>query len=125
MSRRIENDEQLSKAIQGMQRLSDEIQDFEETPDPLNYDKHEKNKNVLIVTSNLVQQYSRGKAVQADPSRAEYYNQMGWGYQDFSEPAETPQPAPASNTPTHEKQAPEQQPEPPKTASKVSSWLDD
>ncbi|MEK4273171.1 hypothetical protein [Paenibacillus sp. FSL R7-0026] len=125
MSRRIENDTQLAKAIQGMQRLSEEIEDFEDTPDPLNHDKHEKNRNVLIVTSKLVQEYSRGKEVQADPSRAAYYDQMGWSYQDFTAPAETPKPAPKTNTPTETKQAPEQPTEPQKTASKVSSWLDD
>lgn len=125
MSRRIENDTQLAKAIQGMQRLSEEIDDFEDTPDPLNYDKHEKNRNVLIVTAKLVQEYSRSKEVQADPSRAAYYDQMGWSYQELSEPAETPQAALKTNTPTETKQAPKQMPEQPKAASKVSSWLDD
>ncbi|MGF6356725.1 hypothetical protein ABIE27_004649 [Paenibacillus sp. 4624] len=125
MSRRIENDEQLAKAIQGMQRLSDEIEDFEETPDPLNYEKHEKNKNVLIVTAKLVQQYSRGKVVQEEPSRADYYDQMNWTYQDFSALAEPPQAESDTSAAPRKEEAPKLTTEPPKTASKVSSWLDD
>lgn len=121
MSKLIQNDDQLKKAIEGLQRLTLKI----EEPDPLDDAGLEKDIAILNRTADLVQKYSRGKEVQADPSRAAYYDQMGWSYQDFSAPAETLQTAPKTNTPTETEQAPEQPTEPPKTASKVSSWLDD
>ncbi|UPK45931.1 hypothetical protein [Paenibacillus pabuli] len=121
MSKLIQNDDQLKKAIEGMERLTLKI----EEPDPLDDAGLEKDIAILNRTADLVQKYSRGKVVQADPSRAAYYDQMGWSYQDFSAPVEAPQTAPKTNTTTETKQVPKQPTELPKTASKVSSWLDD
>lgn len=121
MSKLIQNDDQLKKAIEGMERLTIQI----DNPDPLDDYGLERDIAILNRTAELVQRYSRGKEVQANPSRAAYYNEMDWAYQDFSEPADTPQTVPETNTPPKVKETPKQPVEPQKTTSKVSSWLDD
>lgn len=121
MSRLIQNDDQLKRAIEGMERLTVKI----ENPDPLDDDGLKKNIAILNKTADLVQQYSRGKVVQDDPSRAAYYDHMGWAYQDFSAPAEAPRVDLDTSKASKAEEAPKQPIEPPKTASKVSSWLDD
>lgn len=121
MSKRLlRNDNEFKRAIEKMVEFDRIIRD------PLKSEEVKKESTWrLNATAELVQVYSRGKEVQENPSRAAYYDQMGWSYQDFTTPAETVQTAPKTNTPTETKQAPEQPIEPPKTASKVSSWLDD
>ncbi|MEN1985221.1 hypothetical protein [Paenibacillus hubeiensis] len=120
MSRRIENDEQLVKAIQGMQRLTEEI----ENPDPLG-DGVEKQKLILERTAELVQIYSRGREVQTNPTRAAYYDQMGWAYQDFSAPVSEVRVQHKPNTKPQPETVPAKRTEPQRQQTKVSSWLDD
>ncbi|WP_433581551.1 hypothetical protein [Paenibacillus amylolyticus] len=122
MSRIIKDDAEFKRAIQGMEKLTEELEDI----DPLEDEEViQKKKWMLTRTAELVQEYSRGKYAAEYPDLKAKYDSLGWSYQDFSPPAETPQTAAETNTPTEAKQAPKQPIEPQKTASKVSSWLDD
>lgn len=120
--RLIKNDEEYERArvalLDMASRLDDPLKDM--TPD-----ERQKTNRIYDRTADLMKYYSRGRDVERDPNLKHQYNAVGWAFQDFSAPVETPKPEPRTNTPTETKQTPKQQAEPPKTASKVSSWLDD
>lgn len=120
--RLIKNDAEYERArvalLDMASRLDDPLKDMEP-------DERIKTHKIYDRTADLMKYYSRGRDVERNPSLKQQYEAAGWSYQDFSAPADTPQTAPKTNTPTETKQAPEQPIETPKTASKVSSWLDD
>jgi len=126
MSRIIKDDAEFKRAIQGMEKLTEELEDI----DPLEDEEViQKKKWMLTRTAELVQEYSRGKYAAEYPELRQKYDSLGWSYQDFSSPKEQPdtepKPTPKAEVEPEYKKAPEQKPEPPKTSSKVSSWLDD
>ncbi|MER2061466.1 MAG: hypothetical protein ABS894_00895 [Aerococcus urinaeequi] len=83
MSRVLKDDAELGRAIEAMQKFCSEIDEL--VANPLSEPEEVKTLTWrLNATAELVQKYSRGRIVQSDPSRASYYEVMGWDYQVFT-----------------------------------------
>ncbi|CAI6024516.1 hypothetical protein PAECIP112173_00386 [Paenibacillus sp. JJ-100] len=120
--RLIKNDAEYERArvalLEMAARLDDPLKDMEP-------DERIKTHKIYDRTADLMKYYSRGRDVEREPRLRGQYEAAGWAYQDFSSPADTPRMSPETKTSPKTEEAAKQTPEPPKTASKVSSWLDD